>query len=71
MIIKIKVKPQSGRQEIKKISENEYLVYLKKPPEDNRANLELIGLLKKYFSRNINIIKGLKSKNKLIRVGES
>lgn len=69
MIINVKVRPQSGKQEIKKISEKEYIVYLKKPAEDNKANLELIKILKKYFSCNINIIKGTKSKNKLIKVG--
>jgi len=71
MIIEIKVKPGSGKQEIKRISDKEYLIWLKKPAENNKANLELIKLLKKYFSnkygiKNIKIIKGLKSKNKIV-----
>jgi len=68
MIIKVKVKSQSGKQEIKKISEKEYIISLKKPAEDNKANIELIKFLGKYFNKNINIIKGLKSKNKIVKI---
>ena len=68
MIINIKVKPSSGKQEIEKISNNQYLINLKNPPEDNKANLELIKILKKHFKRNIKIIKGQKSKNKIIEI---
>jgi uncharacterized protein len=71
MILKIKVKPGSGKQEITKISNDEYLVSLKQRAEDNKANIELIKLLKKYLKvevGDINIIKGLKSKNKIIEI---
>jgi uncharacterized protein (TIGR00251 family) len=68
MIIKVKVYPSSGKEEIVKINEKEYKVYLKKPPEDNKANIELIKILKKYFLKNIRIIKGLRSRNKIIEV---
>ncbi len=67
MIIKVKVKPNSGKQEVEKI-DGGYLVHLKKIPEDNKANIELIKLLKKHFKKNIKIIKGLKSKDKMIEV---
>ena len=70
MIIKVKVFPSSGREEIIKIFENEYKIYLKKAPEDNKANIELIKVLKKYFLKDINIIKGLKSRNKIIDVSD-
>lgn len=70
MIIKIKVYPKSGREEIIKISENSYKVYLKKPADDNKANIELIKLLRKHFKKNINIIKGLKSRDKIIEVSD-
>ena len=74
MIIKIKVKPSSEKQEIKKIGDEEYKVNLKKPAEDNKANLELIKLLSKKLkvsSKNIKIIKGLTSKNKIVKIGET
>ena len=70
MIIKIKVKPNSGKQEIVKVEENEYLVCLKQKAEDNEANTELIKLMKKYFKKDsvedIKIIKGLKGRNKIL-----
>jgi len=68
MIIEVKVKPNSKKQEIEKISNNKYVVSLKKPAEDNKANIELIKLMKKHTGKNIKIIKGLKSKNKIIEV---
>ena len=68
MIINIKVKPSSGKQEIKELSNNQYTVNLKSPPEDNKANLELIKLLKKHFKKDIKIIKGKKSRNKIIEI---
>ena len=71
MIIKVKVKPQSGKQEVKKIFDNEYVVNLKKPAEDNKANIELIKLLSKKLkvpSKNINIIKGVTSRNKMVEI---
>lgn len=68
MIINIKVKSSSGRQEIKKISENEYKIFLKNPSEDNKANIELLKLLRQHFKVNAKIIKGLKSKNKIVRI---
>lgn len=93
MIIQIKVYPNSGREEIVRISENEYKVYLKKPAENNKANVELIKMLKRYFKKHseqkndlfcsasskpqyktngfedIKIIKGLKIRNKIIKIG--
>ena len=71
MNIKVKVKPNSGKQEVVKVDEGEYVVSLKKPAQDNKANIELIKLLGKELnvgSKNIKIIKGLKSKNKIIEI---
>jgi len=68
MRLNIKVQPKSGRQEIKKISEKEYKVFLKKTPEDNKANKELEKILKKYFKKEAKIIKGFTSKNKTIEI---
>jgi uncharacterized protein (TIGR00251 family) len=68
MIIKIKVYPKSGRQEIIKMDNENYKVYLKEPAEDNKANMELIKVLKKHFLKNIKIIKGIKSRNKIIKI---
>jgi len=68
MIISIKVYPSSGREEIIKISENEYKIYLKKSAESGKANIELIKILKKHFNKEAKIIKGLKNRNKIIEL---
>jgi uncharacterized protein (TIGR00251 family) len=70
MKLKIKVKPRSGKQEIKKISEKEYLVCLKKPAEDNKANVELCKLLQRYFKKPVKIKSGFTNKNKIVEVLE-
>ena len=68
MIIQLKVYPHSGREEIVKINDKEYKVYLKKPAEDNKANLELLKMLKRYFEAEARIIKGFSSRNKIIEI---
>ncbi|MDP3027865.1 MAG: DUF167 domain-containing protein [Nanoarchaeota archaeon] len=68
MILKIKVKPNSDKQEIEKIDEENYKISLKSKPEDNKANIELIKLLKKHFEKDIKIIKGLRNRNKIIEI---
>ena len=66
--IKIKLHPNSSKEEIKKINENNFEVWVKEKPIDNKANIELIKILKKYFKRNIKIKSGLTSRNKIIEV---
>lgn len=68
MIIQVKVHPNSGKEEIIKINENAYKIYLKKPAENNKANIELIKMLKRYFKKDTKIIKGLKSRNKIVKI---
>lgn len=67
MIIKIKVKPNSGKQEIFNDNGN-YTAYLKSAPENNKANIELLKLLKKYFNKPVKIKAGLTSRNKIIEI---
>jgi len=47
MIIHVKVKPNSSKREVESFGNSRYLVYLKSPPENDRANMELINLLSK------------------------
>ncbi len=68
MIIKIKVYPHSGREEVIQVSENEYKIYLKKPAEAGKANIELLKLLRKHFNKTPIILKGLKSRDKIIEI---
>jgi len=70
MIIQVKVYPHSGKEEIVKINEKEYKIYLKKPAEDNKANIELLKILKRHFKAEAKLIKGLTSKNKIVMIGD-
>ena len=67
MIIKIKVRPNSGKQKIVKNGES-YDVYLKSSPENNKANVELLKLLQRHFDKKVRIKSGLKSRIKTIEL---
>lgn len=71
MLINVKVKPSSSKQEIVNFGNNRYLIYLTEPAENNKANIELINLLSKYFGTPFSRIKikaGLTNNEKLIEV---
>ena len=68
MIIKIRLHPNSSKEEIKKINENNFEVWIKAKPVNNKANIELINLLKKYFKKEVKIKSGLSSRNKIIEI---
>ncbi|MDE1848865.1 MAG: DUF167 domain-containing protein [Nanoarchaeota archaeon] len=68
MIINVRVHPDSKKQGIEKKDENNFIVFLKSPAENNRANAELVNLLHKYFKKEISIKSGLKSRNKIVEV---
>ena len=65
----ITVKPGSSQEKIVKTGENEFTVYLRAKPHDGEANDALIKLLAKHFKipkTSIKIIRGTKSRNKII-----
>lgn len=68
MIIKVKVSPGRKKEEIEKISQQAYKVSLKEKAEDNKANLALLKLLKKYFNSRVRIVKGLRSREKILEI---
>lgn len=70
MIIKVKARPSSKKEEIKKLSENEYEISIKEPAENNKANNRIISLLSKEFNISYKKIKikNPASKNKLINI---
>ena len=73
MIIKVKAKPASSREDILKINENSFEIHLKEKAEDNKANIELIKLLSRYLdvpSSNVEILKGINSRDKIIAIKE-
>jgi len=68
MKIHIKLHPNSSKEEIKKISDKDYEVWIKEKPIDGKANLKLIKLLKKYFKKEIKIASGMSSREKIIEI---
>ena len=70
MIIYIKVKPNSFKEEVVKVGENEYLVSLKEKAVKGKANRRLISILSKEFGvdyRKIKI-KNPSSRRKIVEI---
>lgn len=72
MILQIKVKTSSSKSGIS-IKDDVYFVSLKSTPQKNKANIELIEVLSSYFNTpksSVKILRGLKSKRKLVEILE-
>ncbi len=69
-VIKVILKPNSPKNKIKGFDSerNAYRIDIKSPAQDNKANLELIKFLSKSLNKKIKILRGLKSKEKLIKI---
>ncbi len=65
----VKAKPNSSKSEILwNKNSSKFEVFLHRVPDNNKANEELIKLFKKEYKIRIEIVSGLKSKNKKIKV---
>ncbi len=71
MKIFIKAKPGSKKEGVEKISENVFLVRVKEPPIEGRANKAIIEKLSKYFKipkSKIELVSGQNSKEKAVEI---
>jgi len=71
IILTVTVRPRARQQKIEKINTNEYKVSVLSPPIRGKANQEVVKLLASYFNLSpskVKIIKGEKSRQKLIRL---
>jgi len=71
LTLRIKVEPRSSKSEIVGPYGDGIKVKLTSPPVDGKANKELIELLSKELKiprKNIEIISGQSSKNKVVRI---
>lgn len=69
--VKVSVKVNSGKSKIEKIDEEDFNVFLKSNAENNKANIELLKLFKKYFNCNVSdirIVSGLSSRRKVVEI---
>jgi len=64
---KIHVKTSRPKEEIIE-KDGFYLVKIKEKPEKGRANLAVVRLFKKELKKNIRIVSGFKSREKLIEI---
>lgn len=67
----IKAKPNSKRTRVEKISENTYLVEVKEPPVDGKANLAVIKAMAEFLKitpSRIKLISGQTSKQKILEI---
>lgn len=72
MIITVKVHAQARKNVVVEIDQKQLKVSLVAPAVDGKANKALINLLADYYhirKSHIDIIKGLKSKNKTVSIG--
>lgn len=70
MDITIKVKPRAKENKVEQEKEK-LKISVKAPPEQGKANKEVVGILSKHFSTprsSIHILKGHKSQNKIVRI---
>jgi uncharacterized protein (TIGR00251 family) len=68
----VTVKPQARKEEVRKIAEGEYIVLLRAPAREGKANEALIALLANHFSvpkSSVKIIRGQRSRKKLVEIG--
>ncbi len=71
MKIAIKVKPNSKEEAVEPVNKNEFILRVRAPAREGRANEAVIELLSEYFSvpqKRVMIIRGHKSKNKVVEI---
>lgn len=71
MLIKVKVFPESDRDEIIKKSEDTFYAWVREKAEGNLANRALISLLSSYFRippSRVRLLKGARQRNKIFEL---
>ena len=63
----IKVIPNSNEASIAE-NNGQIKIYLKSPPRNNKANLELIKFFKKEFNLRVEIVSGLRGRKKVLMI---
>jgi uncharacterized protein (TIGR00251 family) len=72
MKIQVKVKPNSRSEEVSREGDS-FIVRVKEPPREGKANQAVIRLLAEHFGvpkSRVRILSGFRSKNKVIEVAE-
>ncbi len=67
----MKVKPQSKSEGVAKIDETHYVVQVKAPPVEGKANEAVVRVLSDYFTvpkSHVRILKGNHGKQKIVEI---
>jgi len=71
MLIKVKVFPNSKKEEVSQKSEDSFEIKVKEKPKEGRANKAVLKALSSFLKmpeEKIRIIKGFKKRNKIIKI---
>ena len=71
MEIFVRAKSNSKQEKIEAQDDTHFIIWVKAPPRENKANEEILRLLGEYFSiphSRLAIIRGANSKNKIIAI---
>lgn len=71
MRILIKAKPNAKKESVEKINDAEFIVAVKEPPIDGRANWAITSAIAEYFGvspSRIGIVSGQTAKNKVLEI---
>lgn len=71
MIINVKAKPAARENKIEKLDDTHFIVSVKEPPREGRANKAIIELLAEYFKVSVSevrIINGHNSRQKIVGI---
>lgn len=71
MKINVKAKPAAKEEKIEKIDENNFVVSVKEPPVQGRANTAIAKALAEYFkvsNLQVRLISGFSSKQKIFEI---
>ena len=68
--VKVILKPNSSKNKIVKFDSerNAYFIEIKAPAHNNKANIELVKFLSRFLKKDVKIIRGFKSREKLLRI---
>jgi len=72
MKIQVKVKPNSKTEELSREGDS-FIIKVKEPPKEGKANQAVIKLLAEHFSvpqSQVRILSGFRSRNKIVEVVE-
>ena len=72
MKIQVKVKPSSKIEELSREGDS-FIVKVKEPPKEGKANQSVIKLLAEHFGipqSHVRILSGFRSRNKVVEVAE-